>query len=167
MSVCFITTLLWEPVRGLLLSVEVWQWGFGLFSWTCCNLLCVMVIFCICVVCPSVRECKLPALVLLVKLTWCMQRAWSGYDKRCYRNAGYLPIQHVFLGYIICMLCAWSVLIPMAAVASEVRWWVPSQGQWNWILPDTWWLTNFGLVICKLVAGLCISSIIVLYYGFH
>lgn len=43
--------------------------------------------------------------------------------------SGTLQIQCVFLGYIICMLCAWSVLIPMTAVASEVRWWVPSQGQ--------------------------------------
>lgn len=35
-----------------------------------------MVTFSICAVCPSIRECKLPALVLLV----CMQRAWGGCD---------------------------------------------------------------------------------------
>lgn len=40
-----------------------------------------------------------------------------------------LRIQRVFLGCISCMLCAWSMLIPVAAVASEVRWWVPSQAR--------------------------------------
>lgn len=84
-------------------------------------------------------------------------------SKRCCRGAGALQPQ--FLVCIICMARAWPVLLPMAG---EVRWWVPSQGQWQGVLPNTCWLmTNLGSVNCKLVAGLCISSMIVLDDGFH
>lgn len=89
-----VTASLWEPARGLLLSVEVWHVSLNpqpasrvirSLLHLCCS--------------PSARECNPPTLVLLVKLGVC-RGLEVGTMKDAAQEQGTLQIPRVFWGVL-------------------------------------------------------------------